>query len=236
MPCQPKMPYNSAGHLRGGGHLRSDPACSRSLLGYCCCRGTDGLLVAASCCAPESPATGRGRGIGTCDSVVSAVRTVPASRGLGRGSRIGPGRGAEAERACASVSIALAGRIGATGSVLSAGAPSFAVKGGNVPSAPSATIGRAEFCPALGRWRIPRMVNEQGSLWGRFLCLCCTRLLRIGQIRLPRCGLLWRALSDNGVPPESGPEQVVEGRNFWGIPYKGGNRRQDHRNGKDHCD
>jgi hypothetical protein len=46
---------------------------------YRCCSGTDGLLVAVSCCAPEPPATGRGRGIGTRDSVVSAVRTVPAS-------------------------------------------------------------------------------------------------------------------------------------------------------------
>ena len=46
---------------------------------YRCCSGPDGLLVAVSCCAPTPPATGRGRGIGTRDSVGSAVRTAPAS-------------------------------------------------------------------------------------------------------------------------------------------------------------
>ena len=44
---------------------------------YRCCGGTDALVVAVSCCAPEPLAMGRGRGIGTRDSVVSAVRTVP---------------------------------------------------------------------------------------------------------------------------------------------------------------
>jgi hypothetical protein len=56
--------------------LISVPAC---LLCFRHCSGPDGLLVALSCCGPASPATGRGRGIGTRDSVGSAVRTVPAS-------------------------------------------------------------------------------------------------------------------------------------------------------------
>jgi hypothetical protein len=42
---------------------------------YRCC-GTEGPLVVVSCCVPEPLAAGRGRGFGTCDSVVPAVRTV----------------------------------------------------------------------------------------------------------------------------------------------------------------
>src|ERR1700722_17970975 len=109
-----------------------------------------GLARVVSAAAPVPAASGRGRGIGTCDGAtfdgatfdgaMSAVRTVPASRGRWRGNGIGRDSGADAGRASAAGSIA-AGCAAARAPMLPGAALSGAASGeGGKTSAPRGAI------------------------------------------------------------------------------------------------
>src|ERR1700739_1680263 len=99
--------------------------------------GTEGLSVVVFCCAPKSPAAGRGPGLGAGEGILSAVWT-----GLGRGSGIGPGSGTEVESTSDAASVAAAGRMAP---VAPSVATSFVARGDGKSWAPFATVGVGEL-------------------------------------------------------------------------------------------